>query len=204
VEVRRPGYIPRIAERTLAVVPTQEDFALTPVAVYDPLATGAGWTVGGAGTGDNAVAGVWTRVEPFGTYNGTPGPSGEALRGGASIASLRGDTSPLAAFEPGPIKPGAGLFHEGHDGAGNAGQVQPDFDRSPSPDSTCFVTGQGTLATQINEADVDGANDTPGKTTLTSPIYDVTGMQNPVIGFWTWFYSEFGAIDDWMAVLLSN
>jgi hypothetical protein len=66
------------------------------------------------------------------------------------------------------------------------------------------VTGQGTSPTLIDEADVDGANDTPGKTTLTSPIYDVSGMQNPVIGYWTWFYSQFGSPDDWLAVSLSN
>jgi hypothetical protein len=82
--------------------------------------------------------------------------------------------------------------------------VQPDFDRSPRPDSLCFVTGQGTSPTIVDQADVDGLNNTPGKTTLTSPVYDVSSMQNPVIGYWTWFYSEFGSPDDWMAILISN
>jgi hypothetical protein len=77
--------------------------------------------------------------------------------------------------------------------------VQPESDRSPAPDSLCWITGQGTLHNAIDEADVD-----EGKTTLTSPAYDATGMADPTIGFWQWFYTQFGAADDWLAILISS
>jgi hypothetical protein len=66
------------------------------------------------------------------------------------------------------VRPKPGPLCVGHEGMGAfAGQVQPEFDRSPAPDSTCWVTGQGTNPLAIDEADVDGPNGTdPGKTTL--------------------------------------
>jgi hypothetical protein len=32
----------------------------------------------------------------------------------------------------------------------------------------------------------------------------MTGMAEPTIGFWHWFYTEFASPDDWLAVLVSN
>jgi hypothetical protein len=63
----------------------------------------------------------------------------------------------------------------------------------------CFVTGQGTIPTNIDEADVDY-----GKTTLTSPALDLSGMVDPTVGWWQWFYTQFGAPEDWLAILISN
>jgi len=91
-------------------------------------------------------------------------------------------------------------FHEGHEGEGaTSGPVQPDKDRSPSPDSTCFFTGQGANPSAIDEADLDN-----GRTTLTSPALNATGMVTPTIGVWLWFYSQFRDRNDWLALQISG
>jgi len=51
----------------------------------------------------------------------------------------------------------------------------------------CFVTGQGSVGGGIGENDVDG-----GKTTLVSPVLDVTGMTDPSIGYWRWYSNNLG------------
>src|SRR5262249_19580493 len=66
------------------------------------------------------------------------------------------------------------------------------------PGQMCWVTGQGTNPTDIGENDVDN-----GRTSLTSPALDLTGMSDPTIGYWRWFYAS-GNQDDWFAVLISN
>jgi hypothetical protein len=42
-----------------------------------------------------------------------------------------------------------------------------------------------------------------GRTSLTSPSFDVTGMTDPTFGYWRWLYAS-GGSDDWLAVLISN
>jgi len=51
------------------------------------------------------------------------------------------------------------------------------------------VTGQGTPGGSIGENDVDS-----GKTTLFSPIMDASGLTNPYIEYWRWFYNT-GGVD---------
>ena len=217
VEVRRPGSVPESFDRHVGPAPELQTFRLIPTPVWDPMAVTGGWTVGGVGTSDNAIAGMWTRVEPLGTSTGTLPPA--PAQGPASAGPWRG-SDVLAAWTMGSegfgsgrgdpleamVRPRPGPLHGGHEGEGaNPGQVQPELDRSPAPDSTCWVTGQGTNPLAIDEADVDGPNGTdPGKTTLTSPAYNATGMSTPTIGVWTWFYSEFASPDDWLAILISN
>jgi len=87
--------------------------------------------------------------------------------------------------------------------------MAPYMDHTPGLGQICFVTGQGSDSTQIDQADVDN-----GKTTLTSPALNATGMTDPVIGYWRWFASYFpqGTTagsngpepNDWLAVLISN
>ena len=60
--------------------------------------------------------------------------------------------------------------------------VQPSFDHTPGAGTACFVTGNGTKASDIGEADVDG-----GRTTLTSPLLRMAGMSDPRIVFWRWY-----------------
>jgi hypothetical protein len=75
--------------------------------------------------------------------------------------------------------------------------VQPEYDHTPGAGQMCFVTGQGTNPSDTGQNDVDG-----GKTSLTSPPLDLTGMADPVIGYWRWFYAS-GTTDDWFATLIS-
>jgi choice-of-anchor B domain-containing protein len=67
-------------------------------------------------------------------------------------------------------------------------QVQPGQDRTPDPGTMCFVTGNGTpgFPFAIGEQRVRG-----GKTTLTSPILHLGGVQDPRIGFWRWYGNYF-------------
>jgi choice-of-anchor B domain-containing protein len=119
---------------------------------------------------------------------------------GAVVASANGDDEP-----------------SGHCGCGStcvcgvglsstpALQVKPWFDRTPGSGMRCFVTGQADSHTvDPDNADLDG-----GKTTLTSPGYDLSSATDPVIGYWRWFYSHSlttGHPDDfdWLAVMVSN
>ena len=78
------------------------------------------------------------------------------------------------------------------------GPVQPEDDRSPTG-VQCFVTGQGTDPQAPDEADLDA-----GKTTLTSPVLDLTGKTIPTIGYWRWFYTSTPGSQDYLATFLSN
>jgi len=49
-----------------------------------------------------------------------------------------------------------------------------------------------------DDGDVDG-----GRTTVTSPAYNLTAMTRPTIGYWRWFFSN-GDANDWLAVSISN
>lgn len=180
-EARAPGHIGAsfpLAHQQFSPGP---DLALPATATWDAMEVVSGWVVGGAGTGDDATSGVWVRVEPLGT--------GEPQAG--SAAGVRAAS--------GGWKPGPDPLHEGHETDGVApGDVQPEYDRTPPPGIQCFVTGQGTTPSSIGQADVDN-----GHTTLTSPTLDLTGMADPVIGFWRWFYGS-SYNDDLLIVLLSN
>jgi choice-of-anchor B domain-containing protein len=78
------------------------------------------------------------------------------------------------------------------------GPVQPADDRSPNG-TKCFVTGQGTDTSSVDEADVDN-----GKTTLVSPPLDLTGKSIPTIGYWRWFYTSTPGSLDYFSTWLSN
>jgi hypothetical protein len=191
IDVRRPGYIPASFIRRIGPgFGGTQDFELTPTATWDPLEVDLGWTVGSPA--DAASAGVWTRVEPYGTAVVAPAPAGASAIGWTP--SRARSASSRSAEKPGP-----GLLHEGHEAEGaTPGQVQPETDRSPDPDSLCFVTGNQAGIDAIDAADLDG-----GPTTLTSPAYDMTGMTIPTIGVWVWFYSQFRSDDDWLAIEIS-
>jgi hypothetical protein len=69
VDVRRPLGA-GVVRSSRGPGPELQTFRLIPTPVWDPMAVTGGWTVGGAGTSDNAIGGVWTRVEPLGTTTG--------------------------------------------------------------------------------------------------------------------------------------
>lgn len=190
VDVRAPGYIPIEHVRSLGPSSATQDYVLSPAPVYDAFEAASGWTAGTAG--DDATTGQWVRVEPLGT--GARLPTAEPI-----------ETRPLrdrigTTTDAGGPPPGPGVNHEGHESDGAIpGDVQPEFDRTPAPGTLCFVTGQGTTAGNIGEADIDN-----GKTSLISPAFNMTGMTDPVIGYWHWFYGATDLENDWLAVAVSN
>lgn len=60
--------------------------------------------------------------------------------------------------------------------------AQADFDHTPGAGKNCYITGQGTNGGSAGTADVDG-----GATTLTSPVFDLSGVRSPRISYFRWF-----------------
>ena len=65
--------------------------------------------------------------------------------------------------------------------------AQPEVDHTPRPGTMCFVTGQGGLFLEAEDSDIDG-----GRTTLFSPVFDLTGYFEARIGYWRWFSNDTG------------
>jgi choice-of-anchor B domain-containing protein len=179
VEVRRPGYGPVVFGRGIGPgFAAVQDVELMHARTWDPLETETGWTIGAPG--DRAVSGIWTRVAPY--------PAG----GTATAAALaRAEMRDGAALEAQPKHQGQPVVLYPH-------EVQPGLDRTPDPGAMCFVTGQGTNQNDIWQNAVYG-----GGTSLTSPRLDLTGMTEPAIGCWRWFYSD-GDANDGFLTLISN
>ncbi len=81
------------------------------------------------------------------------------------------------------------------------GLVQPEDDNTPAPGVTCFVTANGSVGGSIGEADVDG-----GKTSLTSPTFNLSAVADPIIVWYEWYSNDAGSnpgTQDFL-VLLSN
>ena len=68
----------------------------------------------------------------------------------------------------------------------NGNPVQPEDDHSPAG-AQCWVTGQHVAGQAAGYADVDG-----GKTTLYSPVYDMSGGEAVAVRFWRWFSNDQG------------
>jgi choice-of-anchor B domain-containing protein len=88
--------------------------------------------------------------------------------------------------------------------AATSGQIKPWSDRTPGSGTRCFITGQATSHSNPDNFDLDG-----GRTTLLSPVYDLSAYPDPVIGWWRWFYSQdpgTGQPDDndWLDVEISD
>ena len=83
-----------------------------------------------------------------------------------------------------------------YDGA----QVQPDDDHT-ADGSEAWVTGQHVAGESAGYNDVDG-----GRTTLYSPVYDLTGGANVAIRYWRWYTNDVGNApgEDWWDVEISN
>jgi hypothetical protein len=197
VEAHCPGYRPMRYTLDLdARFPPAHDLPLVAAATYDAFESASGWSVGGAGTGDNATTGIWVRVAPLGT--GEPQSATGSVRRARPLPA--GAPGMLGARLEGSDRPiGLHAEHEEEEGTGAPpGPAQPGSDRTPPPGTMCWVTGQGSDPNNISENDVDN-----GRTSLTSPALDLTGMSEPTIGYWRWFYAS-GNQDDWLAVLISN
>lgn len=79
--------------------------------------------------------------------------------------------------------------------------VQPNYQVTPGG-LICYVTGgQSGGAGNAGAYDVDG-----GKTTLTSPVFDLTSYTNPTIEYYRWYSNDQGATPgtDFWQVFISN
>jgi len=215
LELRCAGYVPLEFDRRIGPAFPGDDYSLAPAPVWDPLEVAGGWTVGAPG--DNAFSGLWSWVVPQGTG---PRPPAEAQ---PEPPVPHGSTGRNPSPEPAAPPPGAGLARAARTGQGllpfraeHEGQaptvlpnMAPYLDHTPGSGARCFVTGNSADSVNIDDADVDG-----GKTSLTTPALDLSGMAQPTIGYWRWFASYFPtgiAIghngpdpDDYLAVLISN
>ncbi len=75
---------------------------------------------------------------------------------------------------------------------------QPEDDHTPAPGTMCFVTGNALPGQPAGTADVDG-----GRTTLTSPEFDLAGATWAEIAYWRYYVLE-TSLDDQFTVDLSN
>lgn len=186
VHVKRPGYVPIAYTRHIGPGYGGQDFRLVPARTYDPLEAETGWVAGLAG--DDAISGQWVRVDPIGTGLPLHAPTPPGRVG------PRGEPSSVEGI--GPV---VGLEHEGGEGDGAVpGTIQPESDRSPDG-TMCFVTGNGANPNNPDQHDVD-----QGRTTLTSPSLDLTGLTIPAIGYWLWYYASPPDPMDYLLVELSN
>jgi hypothetical protein len=69
----------------------------------------------------------------------------------------------------------------------NSSQCQPEYDHTPDPGEICFVTGNGVPGGAAGVNDVDG-----GKTTLFSPVFDLTGYDIATVSYWVWYTNNLG------------
>ena len=211
LEVRCAGYVPLVIERRIGPGFPGQDYALTPAPVWDPLEIASAWTVGAPG--DNAFSGIWTRTVPQGTG---PRPPAEPPPPAPVVArnAAPGPAGPPAGNDLARAVPtGDGLLpmHAEHEGVAPSvlPNMAPYFDHTPGSGSQCFVTGNSPDSVDIDAADVDG-----GKTSLTTPALNLSGMAQPTIGYWRWFASYFPTgltsgnngpdPSDYLAVSISN
>jgi choice-of-anchor B domain-containing protein len=68
------------------------------------------------------------------------------------------------------------------------GSIQPEDDHTTDPGVICWVTGQGSPGGTDGENDVDG-----GKTTLTTPSYDLSGAIDPILVYHRWYSNASGS-----------
>ncbi len=84
----------------------------------------------------------------------------------------------------------------------NGQQAQSEDDHTAAPGTDCYFTGQGTPGGLAGDSDVDG-----GKTTLTTPTFDLTRHVQPTLTYWRWFTNNLGNnpnADPWVVQVSSN
>jgi len=67
------------------------------------------------------------------------------------------------------------------------GIPQPEDDHTPAPGSICYVTGNGGAGGAAGDADVDG-----GRTTLLSPVFDLSRVEAATLHYWFWYTNDLG------------
>ncbi len=78
--------------------------------------------------------------------------------------------------------------------------VQPEDDHTIAG-TECWITGNGSVGGAAGEQDVDG-----GKTTLFSPVYDLSTYEEVTVRYWKWYTNNRGynPNEDYWDVLVSN
>jgi hypothetical protein len=78
--------------------------------------------------------------------------------------------------------------------------IQPGWDHTAGVDSVCWVTGNATIVYTHSYQDVDG-----GKTTLFSPVFDLSSYRNAWVSYYRWYSNDSGSnVDDEWTVDVSN
>ena len=130
-----------------------------------------------------------------------------------SIELIIGQTVPLASYSfeetdgwtVGDLgdDASAGIWElavpEATDFAGN--QAQPGSDYSEDGEK-CFLTGAATSPGEVGYDDVDG-----GKTTLLSPVFDLSGYNEALLSYWRWYTNNVGdnpSTDHWQVDVTSD
>lgn len=83
----------------------------------------------------------------------------------------------------------------------NGNQAQPGSDQSENGEK-CFITGSSTSAGSVGFDDVDG-----GKTTLLSPLFDLSNETEALVTYWRWYTNNIGdnpGTDRWIVEISSN
>ncbi|MBC8277645.1 MAG: hypothetical protein H8E46_05390 [FCB group bacterium] len=85
--------------------------------------------------------------------------------------------------------------------ADNSTIIQPEDDFTADPGHICFVTGNAEIGASGGTNDVDG-----GRTTLLSPVYDFSGLSQPLVSYWYWYTNSEGLNpnQDYWVVEVSN
>ena len=84
----------------------------------------------------------------------------------------------------------------------NATPVQPENDNTANPNAKCYVTGQASFS-----GEAQGINDLDGgRTTLATPLFDLTGYSDPKLIYYRWYSNNTGANPgtDTFSVQISN
>ncbi len=79
--------------------------------------------------------------------------------------------------------------------------VQPEDDHTRAPGVLCWVTGNGVPGGAIGDNDVDN-----GSTILTTHVFDLSALSDPVLDYWRWFSNDANgnADDPWVVEVSSN
>ncbi|MBM3319693.1 MAG: M20/M25/M40 family metallo-hydrolase [Candidatus Eisenbacteria bacterium] len=81
------------------------------------------------------------------------------------------------------------------------GPVAPDEDHTPDPGTMCFVTGNAPPGSTQRANEVQG-----GKTTLFSPVYDLSSYPNVRVRYYRWYSNNTGFLDpdEWVVDVSSD
>jgi hypothetical protein len=83
----------------------------------------------------------------------------------------------------------------------NGNQAQPGSDYSEDGEN-CFLTGAATSPGSVGFDDVDG-----GKTTLLSPVFDLSNFSEALVTYWRWYTNDVGdnaGTDYWQVDVTSD